>query len=775
MEFLLISLIIALPMTIKSIIRYEDFFIKCYGDSYHEWSDRSDLVCPDISNNLSTADFVFCDRYFDKVCACNSRTKWQHNHQATVYKLFVEYLSVNGLSVVYSGNNNNSLYLSLKETNGQLRELPSNLCDYPGILQMDVSCNKISQLQPLTCLQMLDSFNASHNRCEFISNRTFVGLEKLRTVDLSHNKITIVEPKTFSQGQLHIIWIDMSFNNLRRIDYSNVFLVRTFCYVSYEHNKISAILNELDYVPYTEKDYNNSGGIVEFSFNLMTMFPDPDEFGFQNWVDYGFLAFNKFWFYLKNNRFYCDCNMHGIAKSIIPLLRTYIVKLDGNGVRCYRPERLSYLNVDTNFEEKILTDFICKYTSCPSGCSCYYQPHMNRTVIDCSKAGMEDVKDIDIENLTEWKIQYKLNEQSFLQTNIHALFKENAFRTIPNKTFLSRTSFLDISANDVQLLSTSTLRQMPRSAIINISNNIKLKTIPKSIRRFERKNVNMSGLVLLCACDDPNEMHMWLPDWLTKTDHSISSNPFCSVDGRLVDAKYVTHYYLGCNNITTIYIALSCVLAFFVGILGILWFFRREISILYRRCLQKDFSLCNYDFDLYIAFDDSDEQLLGWTVRTFCPHLESRGYKIFLPPRDMSVGDTKEEIIRENICRSRCCIFFLNKAFVERFDQWMMIEWSTAWRYYMEDRHRNVICINYDQLRRRDVHISVLKAFMICGHYIDFCRNNKFLASCTEIIGPPMERTKAMRNIKPKFSGMRKKCSVVKVVDGIELTTLNLE
>ena len=92
----------------------------------------------------------------------------------------------------------------------------------------------------------------------------------------------------------------------------------------------------------------------------------------------------------------------------------------------------------------------------------------------------------------------------------------------------------------------------------------------------------------------------------------------------------------------------------------------------------------------------------------------------------------------------------------------------------MEDNYRNMICVNYDQIRRSDINFSMLKAFIACGHHIDFCRNNKLLASCTEIIGSPMMRIKGMRNNKPTFSGLQKKRSVVKVINGIELID-NLE
>ena len=268
----------------------------------------------------------------------------------------------------------------------------------------------------------------------------------------------------------------------------------------------------------------------------------------------------------------------------------------------------------------------------------------------------------------------------------------------------------------------------------------------------------MTGVVLSCTCDDENEMYKWLPDWLMTNTHSdFGTNPMCLVDGGPVDAKFVTPEYLGCQymDIISMLIGFVCIYTFIIVFLGLLRVFRNEILVLYRTLVQKEHACLNYEFDLYIAFDDTDCRLFEWMVKTFCPQLESRCYNFFFPPRDIIPGYVKEQTIRENIEHSRCAIFFLTKTFAVGSDQWMSVEWSTAWQYYKEDRNRKLICVNYDQLRRRDIRNGSVKAVLTCGPSIDFCRNSNFIESCIAMIGPPISRSNAMRNIKPKFAGFR--------------------
>ena len=757
------ALFLILPVLAQTAV-YDGLY-QCYGDTFTTWKERPDLVCPykygqisaepsqDVQND--TLINLHCIQKANTFCACFSLPKWKYEGME-LHQLFVEYISVNGSYAIHSLNISQCANFSFIETAGRLKELPNNFCDFPGILEMDISQNKISELQQLSCLSVLDTFNISYNRLSFLPTGTFNGMELLRIVDISHNEITHIEPNTFNGNSLHILMVDVSHNNISKTDYSNLFLEKKFCFVSYEHNIISVISNEMNHIVNISKEYINSSGILVLSNNSITQFSDPSMFGLSAWTDYGVLGFNSFKILFRDNNIFCDCNLYPLLKSLIPLLKRYTAGLNNDGFRCSNPAHMTHFNIETNFDENNLQDFICNYTTCPSPCVCYYQPYMNRIVINCSSAKLTDIKNIDIDNATYWKIQYKKTQEDFRRTYVHVLLSNNDFERIPDNQFLSRISFLDLSANRMKKIRNSVLRQIPNIARINFNNNPELKTIPREICRFKRSNVNISDLTLSCKCDDPNEMHTWLPAWLTvDINISLSKNPSCLIDGQLIDAKYVTSEYLGCDSIVSSIIIYVCVLAFMIGSLSFILYFRHELFIIYRRCVQNESVSCNYDFDLYIAFDDADEQLFAWIVRVFCPQLEYRGYSIFFPPRDMDIGDMKEEMIRENISRSRCCVFFLSKAFADESNQWILIEWLTAWQYYKEDRNRKIVCINYDQLRKKDIKINGLKAAMTCGLSIDFCRNPSFITSCIAFLGSPLLRVDiALRNRKPVFMGL---------------------
>ena len=378
----------------------------------------------------------------------------------------------------------------------------------------------------------------------------------LRVVDLSYNSIVVIEPNTFTQDQLHILKINVANNNLREVDFTNVMLEHKYCYVSYENNQIHDIVNQLNYTFDIDEGFVNisTSGIWYFTINSLSRFPDPAKLGLPSILYFAFLK--NIWLRLGENPIYCDCSMYPLLKGLIHGLKSRLVKLDAEFLGCVLPSHLSYLRINRNFKEEYLYNFICNYTSCPSRCVCYYQPYLNRTVIDCSKAGLADRLDISL-NTSNWRIPYQNDLRKSLETNIEVVLSNNACRRIPNTNFLSRTSYLDLSANDMRYIQETILRKMPREAVLNISHNTKLKSIPIDIRRFKVENVNMSGLVLACTCDDKNEMYKWLPDWLlANTKSGFESNPMCSVDGRLVDAKLVTPEYLGCrymSNISMLY------------------------------------------------------------------------------------------------------------------------------------------------------------------------------------------------------------------------------
>ncbi|KAK3083000.1 hypothetical protein FSP39_011273 [Pinctada imbricata] len=130
---------------------------------------------------------------------------------------------------------------------------------------------------------------------------------------------------------------------------------------------------------------------------------------------------------------------------------------------------------------------------------------------------------------------------------------------------------------------------------------------------------------------------------------------------------------------------------------------------------QREHCYKQYEYDIYISMDDGNELLLRWMLHRFCPALKKHGYKVYFPPRDMSVGCFREESIRKTIERSRCVIGFITLSFAREIDEWMALEWRIAWQKYISVYDRKLICINYDQLRYRDIEWPILQKFLRWG------------------------------------------------------------
>ena len=310
--------------------------------------------------------------------------------------------------------------------------------------------NKIYRLLPLSCLQILDTLMLVVTAWTYISNETFSDMTSLRIVDLSCNNIVKIQPNTFNQAGLHILKLNVAYNNLRHIDLSNLMPLKKVCFVNYESNQLSDLVNELGYAPYRSIGYkdNESRGIIRLSNNSLSRLPDPSSFGVPSLTYLSFYV--RFWIGLSKNNIHCDCNMQPLFKALLPPLLRHMVHIDTAKLTCSTPSHLSDLKIDSRLKEEYLLDLICNYTICPKGCRCFYCPQQNRTVINCTNAGFKDIMEIDINDVTKWQLRY--NRDEFLEAKIHVLLPNNSFRRIPNKNFLVRTHLLDLSANNLKYI-----------------------------------------------------------------------------------------------------------------------------------------------------------------------------------------------------------------------------------------------------------------------------------------------------------------------------------
>ena len=326
--------------------------------------------------------------------------------------LEMEIMARNGTSVLLtkfatqaSVKNNNTVVPNEIVLSGfDLQLMPINICDFVSVILLDLSHNLLSQLRPLSCLEDLHTLDVRHNRLTFIANTTFENMTKLRFIDLSHNSIRDIEPFTFQQSNIHILALNIEYNSLTSVEWSNIFLLKPSCYVSYASNNISHITNRDRIYPDLKRfqQSGETGGRIDLSNNSISTAPDPALFGMKSKVDFGIVSFDRFVIQLKNNPLLCDCNLYPPWSNGLEYLQHYN---DGGGkpfeVCCDIPAHMAHIcstNV-LNFTS-LLDMFICNSTQheCIPGCHCFYRPTTDTFIINCSSARLSRVNDIDFDS-----------------------------------------------------------------------------------------------------------------------------------------------------------------------------------------------------------------------------------------------------------------------------------------------------------------------------------------------------------------------------------------
>ena len=511
--------------------------------------------------------------------------------------LEMEMMERNGRSVLLTRfgtqasvtNNNKTMVLNVIGMSGfDMKLMPINICDFVSVILLDLSHNLLSQLRPLSCLEELHTLDVSHNRLTFIANTTFENMTKLRFIDLSHNSIRDIEPFTFQQSNIHILALNIDSNLLTSVEWSNIFLLKPSCYVSYANNTISKITNRDRIYPdlKTFQESGERGGQIDLSNNSISSAPDPAIFGMISKVDFGIVSFGRFVIQLKNNQLLCDCNLYPLWLNGLEYLQHY----DGGGgkpfeVCCDKPAHMTNIcstNV-LNFTS-LLDMFICNSTQheCIPGCHCFYRPTNDTFVVNCSSARLSRINDIDFESFKN-RLQTDLRTK-FLNAKVHAYFSNNNIRTFPSGNYLSKTTLLDLSFNDLSQIKSTELQQLHRDVVINITGNPRIKKLPKNIKNFHSLNLIVKGLILKCTCE--NEIHKWLPVWIQQGGEKNRGKIFSDIAEKgVIDVIDTSAESFDCNDEILVYFTaiLSSVLLVLLILSSATAALRNEIYILYRR------------------------------------------------------------------------------------------------------------------------------------------------------------------------------------------------
>ena len=776
----ILQLVFSVLLSIFQYAVYSDYVGSSKGYGYWFCEDCADFKRERVMSRLLPDMNVMCYQpiqtdpyclgYFKMnfTCACCEASLIYssirvHPSPAT---LEMEMMALNGSGVLLtrvdthaSEKHNTPMAPNVIEmSQSDMKLIPINICDFKSVILLDLSHNRLSQLLPLSCLEELHTVDVSHNQLTYIVNTTFENMTKLRSIDLSHNLIRDIEPFTFQQSNIHILSLNVEHNLLTSVEWLNVVFLKPFCFVSYAHNIISNITNRDRIFPDLKTFIENGerGGFIDFSNNSISTAPDPEIFGMKSKVDYhGMLSFDRFVIQLKNNKLFCDCNLYPLWSNALEHLKHY----DDNGgklfdVCCDRPTHMTSTcktSVSKATSRSLLDRFICNSTQheCIAGCHCFYRPTTDTFIINCSSARLGRINDIDFDSFKN-RLQTDLRTK-FLNAKVHAYFSNNSIRQFPVGNYLSKTTLLDLSFNDLSQIKSSELQQLHRDVVINITGNPGIKQLPKDIKSLHSLNVKLQGLILKCTCE--NEMHKWLPAWMQQGGEENRGKILCDIGERVVDVTDMSPESIDCNDSLSAYfiVILSSVSLVLFILSSTTAAFRNEIYILYRRCKRAETVPRSFKYDVYLVVDEDNAVLMSWVLRQFCPYLEQRGYVCFLPSRDMEFGSLREDEIRIKIDESKTYIVILTRAFTCELDRWTEIEWRNCWDKYKADYSRRFAVVNYDILESGDINNGILKAMTRLGISIDFSEKKKFYRQLLKELGSPIYR-KWDKNRKIKFN-----------------------
>ncbi|CAC5367119.1 unnamed protein product [Mytilus coruscus] len=675
--------------------------------------NRTDLKCPMKCNKGPSLFKMSC-------CICHSKSDVENLGPLAIVNKRNHY----GPEIVNYGDKHE--FYALNHRHGNLEFLPGNTCNFKGLFLIDLSFNKIKTLNTISCLTNLDTLMLRGNNIQYMNNYTFVNMRFLRIVDLSMNKISLMDPGFLFYINGSLFFLNLSFNEMPTLDITNAIATKQeyFCLVDYSHNSIKSLTNDQKWVLKSNSTVGH-GGMVNLSNNSLTSFFDVNTLrflGFEHPLLIGRLMF--YGFDLRDNKWNCDCKVFQFAKAAERLVQ--VMTRDYFDVKCYSPRTLKDRLIVTIIKDRQYDNLICNLSlaeKCPPKCRCIYQPAVrNRTLIDCS--------DLHLTKLPRVLPDYNVLEVDLSNNRLHNLsnqFNHMHDRRRNIKNYFERIRLFNVSNNHIRILPRSNLIHL-REAEIDFRGN-KICSLHRSIADLNPCNIYLDTIKMKCECED-----IWLQQWLPKSDSKCNKNVqvFCWFKGQLISIQNMTKKNLGCRipDTNVIWISAVIVAAFIIVVLlsAIIFSFRFEIFIIGRKFI-KHFRGTSYPLtlfhDVYIACNEEDEKIRLWLTTHLLPTLElSNMLRVFWPCRDSEIGVPREEEMINVMSHTQTFIIILSEEYKAPV-RWNEKEWKHAWHNYTHDLNREIIIINYDLMEANEIAKRYLGAFLRIGQFIDFSNHKK--------------------------------------------------
>ncbi|PNF31818.1 hypothetical protein B7P43_G09333 [Cryptotermes secundus] len=607
------------------------------------------------------------------------------------------YLQNNSISVLAPGLFANLGHLlALDLSRNQLTSAWINSGTFSGLIRLvllNLSHNRISRLDPtfFRDLYTLQILNLEHNQLETIPADTFAPMNNLHTLVLSYNKISYLD--AYSLNGLYVLSLLSLDNNLLENVHQDAFRNCS----SIQDLNLNG--NTLSTVPLALKDMRLLR-TVDLGENAITNLSDPGFKGMSNL--YGLrLIGNQITNITKN--IFADLP----SLQILNLARNRIQRVEHGAFSANSD--LQAIRLDAN----LLTD-------------------INGLFVDISSLLWLNISD----NQLEW-FDYALVPLAAIYNHTFSGLKRLTVLHLENNRIKELLGFelesltslreLYLQGNQIHVIDNRTFTHLEHLEVLRIDGN-RLSTFP--VWQFTLNpylvEIGLGENQWSCDCQYLHRFRIWLQGNFVKVVdankiacmfnnvthvvgppladfNSSSCAAFTGGSTAVVENKVI-------NDYLPLLLVTLCVFLACAGLACGAFYYRRELRVwVYSRCgLRMCYKTTAFEeeqdrdrlFDAYISYSVKDDAFVS---QVLAPGLEQGDptYRLCLHYRDFNMSAYVADTIIEAVESSRRTIVVLSKNFLH--SEWCRFEFKSALHEVLKDRRRRLVIIVLGELPQRDL------------------------------------------------------------------------
>jgi Leucine-rich repeat (LRR) protein len=418
----------------------------------------------------------------------------------------------------------------------------------------------------------------------------------------------------------------------------------------------------------------------------------------------------------------------------------------------YRQEPLLY-SVLGNFFSTPRQNFssTCPIASsdCPPQVNCYIDLNNNSVSIST-----KDRSITKLPNNVPKLPQFNQSWNNFI-TSYYINCSHGAIKTLESALYLTLTSVLDLSFNELSSISDSAARQLQFAHTIILNDN-HLTTLPLSFRIIS-SNVSLRELHLYnnpwsCDCHSA-----WMKHWLANHSSAVVNrnlikcvtsdirNDMLLMD--LDDSMFRCGYILSDLQYTMLMVGGVCVCVVLITAAGVL------LIHIKRHWIYATFRLHPFDrdecvgedmlYDVFLSYANEDEayvtELITWLER-------DNNFVACYHSRNFVLGVSVIENVERAVTRSKRTICYLTDNFLK--SEWCIWEFTMALNFDLANNRHRLIVIKDDQLLINSITNASIKAYMQRFTFIE-----QTSAYFNELLLYSLPQTRSRQNVESLNAG----------------------